>query len=84
MTDKDKSNSRGERPNHGFNFVLYAIVIAIAITMGMVYLYQSSSDKLAYSDLRVALSDRDGDGSHELWLHRNDHGIHARFLLLAE
>ncbi len=51
MTEKEKPTPRGERQNHSFNFVLYAIVFAIAVTMGMVYLYQSAADKLAYSDL---------------------------------
>ncbi len=64
MTEKDKRTPRGDRPNHNFNFVLYAVVFAIAITMGMVYLYQSAADKLAYSDLiRLIESTRyDGEG----------------------
>ncbi len=76
MTDNNQQNkSTNDNSNpHGFNFVLYAVLLAIAITMGMVYVYQSATDEIAYSNLlelvEVTRFDQDGKPDES----KNDQG----------
>ncbi len=66
MNDADQPNSRNDKSNpQGFNFVLYSIVIAIAITMGLVLLYQSTTDEIQFADLLrlVQNTKQDEDGN---------------------
>ena len=68
--DKDRKNdnnsNKAEKSPHSFNFVLYAIIFAIVITMGMLYFYQNSSDDLSYARLVQLIENTALDANGEL------------------
>ena len=67
MNDANQPNSKNDKSNpQGFNFVLYSIVIAIAITMGLVLLYQSTTDEIQFADLLRLVQETQQDENGDL------------------
>ena len=92
--EKDRKNdaAKGEKSPHSFNFVLYGILFAIVITVGMLYFYQNTSDDLAYARLVQLIEntrlDEDGDlvegSTGELIFDVHEEGRQSRKFKISE